>query len=196
MHSVTPFGIIFFLLSGILCPLWAQTGQPLTNSLSIAAPFGVEIGKTTCRQAANALKMRRNPLKLDSIPASAEVQPEGYPGAGLFSISCQLGGDSPVTYASLTIFGGSDQYDTVVSDLASKYKKVGPRENNGHSGFELQASNGNVMVYSQKTYSPAPREFLIQIAYRSLESLEIEKRLKQKKNDEVRSKESARRSVL
>ena len=160
MHSVTPFGIIFFLLSGILCPLWAQTGQPLTNSLSIAAPFGVEIGKTTCRQAANALKMRRNPLKLDSIPASAEVQPEGYPGAGLFSISCQLGGDTPVTYASLTIFGGSDQYDTVVSDLASKYKKVGPRENNGHSGFELQASNGNVMVYSQKTTVQHPESFL------------------------------------
>ena len=196
MHSATPFGIIFLLLSGSLCPLRAQTVQPVTNSLSIAAPFGVTIGKTTCRQAANALKMRRDPLKLDSIPASAVVQPEGYPGAGLFSISCQLGGDTPVTYASLTIFGGSDQYDTVVSDLASKYKKIGPREDAGHSGLELQASNGNVMVYSQKTYQPAPRELLIEIRYNSLDGLEIQKRLEQKKNDAIRSKESARRNVL
>lgn len=196
MHSATPFGIIFFLLFGIVCPLRAQTGQPLTNSPSIASPFGVEIGKTTCRQAANALKMRNNFLNSNTIPASAHVTPEGYPGAGLFSISCRLGSDTPVDYASLTIFGGADQYDTVISDLASKYKKVGPRENNGHSGFELQASNGNVMVYSQKTYGPAPREFLIEITYTSLESLEIKKNRKQKKNDDVRSKESARRNVL
>ena len=196
MHSATPFRIIFFLLSSILCPLRAQTGQPVTNSLSIAAPFGVEIGKTTCRQAANALKMRNNFLNLNTIPASAHVTPEGYPGASLFSISCRRGSDTPVDYASLTIFGGADQYDTVISDLASKYKKVGPREDAGHSGLELQASNGNVMVYSQKTYEPAPRELLIEITYTSLESLEIKKMLKQKKNDEVRSKESALWSVL
>jgi hypothetical protein len=124
MHPVKNFGITFFLISVGLIPLQAQTARAEANSLSIAAPFGVEIGKTTCRQAANALKITHSALlKLDSIPASAQLTPEGYPGATMFSVSCERGGNAPVTYASLFMFGGVEQYDTVVSDLASKYKK-------------------------------------------------------------------------
>lgn len=197
MHSVKKFGIILCLISGSLCPLQAQTVRAEANSLSIAAPFGVEIGKTTCRQAASALKPTySNLLKLDSTPASAQLIPEGYPGASMFYVSCDRGGDAPVTYASLPIFGGDEQYDTVVSDLASKYKKIGPIESGGMTGLEFQTSNGNVIVYSQKTYQPAPRELMIEIRYNSLDAIEIERRLKQKNNNELRAKEKARRNAL
>ncbi len=197
MHSVKKFGILFFLISGSLCPLQAQTVRVEANSLSIAAPFGVEIGKTTCRQAANALKPTySNLLKLDSTPASAQLIPEGYPGANMFSVSCDRGGDTPVTYASLYIFGGSEQYNTVISDLTSKYKKIGPIESGGMTGLELQTSNGNVIVYSQKTYQPAPRELMIEIRYNSFDAIEMEKRHKQKNNNEINAKEKARRNAL
>lgn len=114
----------------------------------------------------------------------------------MFSVSCERGGNAPVTYASLFMFGGVEQYDTVVSDLASKYKKIGPSERGGMSGFELQASNGNVIVYSQKTYQPAPREFMIEIRYNSLDAIGMEQRIEQKNNDEIRTKEKTRRNAL
>lgn len=197
MHSVKKFGIIICLISGCLRPLQAQTIQAEANSLSIAAPFGIEIGKTTCRQAASALKPTYSKsLKLDSTPASAELIPEGYPGASMFYVSCDRGGDAPVTYAYLSIFGGDEKYDTVVSDLASKYKKIGPIESGGMTGLEFQTSNGNIIVYSQKTYQPAPRELRIEIRYNSLDAIETGRKLKQKNDNEIRAKEKARRNVL
>lgn len=186
------------LLSVAPCSLWAQTVNSENGSLSIAAPFGIEIGKTTCRQAAIVLKVKNpNHLRdLDSVPASLQLKPEGYPGVGLFSMSCQRGGNTPVTSASLTIFGSAEQYDTVISDLESKYKKEGPREIGGMAGLELQASNGNIMVYSQNTYQPAPKELLIRITYNSFFALEMYKELEKKRKDEARSKESVRRNAL
>lgn len=169
MQSVKNLGIILCLISGSMCALQAQPVRAEASSLSIAAPFGIVIGKTTCREAARALKPTYSKsLKLESVPASAELIPEGYPGANLFLVSCDRGGDAPVTYASLPIFGGDEQYATVVSDLASKYKKIGPIESGGMAGLEFQTANGNVIVYSQKTYQPAPRELMIEVRYNSL----------------------------
>jgi hypothetical protein len=197
MQSVKTLGIIFCLISGSMCHLQAQTVRAEATSLPIASPFGVEIGKTTCREAASALKPTySNSLKLDSVPASAQLIPEGYPGANLFTVSCDRGGDAPVTYASLFIFGGDEQYATVVSDLASKYKKIGSIESGGMTGLEFQTANGNVIVYSQKTYQPAPREIMIEVRYNSLDAIEMERRLKEKNSNEIRSKEKARRNAL
>ncbi|MBV7542177.1 hypothetical protein [Acidovorax sp. sic0104] len=197
IHLVKRLGIMSCLISGSLCPLQAQTVRPESSSLSSAAPFGVEIGKTTCRQAASALKPTSNKLlRLDSIPASAQLIPAGYPGASLFYVSCDGGGDAPVTYGSLSIFGGDEQYATVVSDLATKYKKNGPIESGGMNGLEFQTSNGNVIVYTQKTYQPAPRELMIEVRYNSLDAIEKDKKFKQKNINESRDKEQARRNVL
>lgn len=197
MQSVKKLGIIFCLISGSMCHLQAQTVRAEASSLSIAAPFGVEIGKTTCREAASALKPTySNSLKLDSVPASAQLIPEGYPGASMIHVTCERGGDAPVTYASLFISGRDEQYATVVSDLTSKYKKIGPIENRGTTGLEFQTANGNVVVYSQKSHLPAPMELMIEIRYNSLDAIETERRLKEKNSNEIRSKEKARRNAL
>ncbi|CAN7621544.1 hypothetical protein LJR189_004666 [Acidovorax delafieldii] len=197
MQSVKKLVIIFCLISGSMCHLQAQTVRAEASSLSIAAPFGVEIGKTTCREAASALKPTySNSLKLDSVPASAQLIPEGYPGASMIHVTCERGGDAPVTYASLFISGRDEQYATVVSDLTSKYKKIGPIENRGTTGLEFQTANGNVVVYSQKSHLPAPTELMIEIRYNSLDAIETERRLKEKNSNEIRSKEKARRNAL
>lgn len=177
-------------------PVWAQTTPAESSTLVTAAPFGVEIGKTTCRQAAAALKMTKHLLNLDSIPASAQVKPDGYPGADVFYVSCARGADTPVSWASLSISGSAREYDAAVSDLASKYKKIGPRELGGVVGTEFRARNGNVMVYLLNSYLPKPQDLLIEVRYSSFDSLELEERLEQQKKDAARAKEKARRDVL
>lgn len=197
MYSAKKLGIIFCLVFGSICPLQAQTVRAEASSLSIAAPFGIEIGRTTCREAASALKPTYSQsLKLESVPASAELIPDGYPGAKMLRVSCDHGGDAPVTRSSLFIYGGDELYATVVSDLTSKYKKIGAIKSVGMTGLEFQTANGNVTVSSQKTYHPALGELMIVVHYNSLDAIEKERRLKEKNSNEIRSKEKARRDAL
>lgn len=177
--------------------LWAQNIHQTDKTLAKATPFGVEIGKTTCRQAATLLKVTEpDPdLKLNSAPASVSKRGlEGLLGS-LFKVDCQEGADAPVTEAEFVFLGKVDDYKTLASDLMEKYKPSGNRviELGGVKGaLEFQARNGNVILFpSQKTYQPAPMEILLNLHYYALGGLDAVRNLEQQRKNESQTTEQA-----
>lgn len=176
----------------IVCP--STFAQDIEDS--VAAPFGIEIGRTTCSQAVATHKMHNHMLNMDSVPASAQVNPEGYPGDAILYIQCALGGESVVSYVSVTIFGGAGASAQVISDLSSKYARIGSRSLGGGAGLELRASNGNIMVYSKKINEGWPSEELVEVRYFSPAEFAKEKMLEERRVEDIRAEEERRRNIL
>lgn len=188
--------INFLILAAVSASACAQSASSVPKPLIVAAPFGVELGKTTCLQAAEVLNIAESGKSFSAVPASAQTPANGYPGGGLLYFLCMRGASTPVSMVSLTLFGASSRYETVVSDLESKYKRTSSKAQDNIYTIEFEASNGNIVASAQKTHDPAPRELLIEVRYNSRQVLEEERSIDRRKKDESRRQESIRRGLL
>ena len=140
------------VISSILMSLVSMSSS--ASELDLVNPFGIEIGKTTCREAE---KILNDPdgvyeLNLNKIPASlSKKNPDGYK-PGHFSVTCKDGADFPVTSAELGFAGTHEKARLTSEDVFKKYKLIKIKSSNKvKRTLELEGKNGVIVVSPPQT---------------------------------------------
>jgi hypothetical protein len=200
--------IAVLLISG-LSSLRAET-ETNKGELPVAAPLGMELGKTTCREADKTLKLSRRSWRTLS-PQSATLNGvlETIPGSWSASIQadCQ-GTDAPITRVTIMMKGNPADYESLVADLSAKYKSLGPMKRSYSSSvpqltsYEFQAINADMMTHAYRSFTEDEFSYIVSYEYkdnsvRKLEELrKKEAEALEKKEADARAKKKAIRSML